>query len=100
MFGWRFIGHVYDIRSDSWCTLGREVFGTLSEAKSGCNVDPLCAMFVDVGGRGDNFFSCKNDAEIRSSMIGSRLYIKQGNICVVLYHRTTLCLDYLLYVYF
>ena len=59
---------------------------TLSEAKHRCNVDPLCAVVYDATGEGSGIFVlCNNDAAFKKSDAGSRLYIKQGNILVVLY---------------
>ena len=81
----------YEFRSNEKCSphRGSQFRGTLSEAKIRCNADPLCAIVYDEYGRGRRFFLCNNDAEIRTSSSGSRVYIKQGNRRVVLYHCTT-----------
>ena len=80
----------YEIKNNVYCYPYRDpVDQTLSEAKIRCNVDPLCAMVYDDGGRGSRFRLCDYDAATQPSGDGSRVYIKQGNRRVVLYHCTT-----------
>ena len=88
MFSLYFID--YELRNDSYCYPPRDpIDQALSEAKNRCNVDPLYAMLYDDGGRGRRFRLCNYDAATQPSGAGSRVYIKQGNRRVVLYHCTT-----------
>ena len=80
----------YEIRNNEYCIPRRDpIEQTLSEAKNRCNVDPLCAMVHDDSGTGTRFLLCDYDAATEPSGMGSRVYIKQGNRRVVLYHCTT-----------
>ena len=74
-----FIVDGYGIREFSWCSpKQKQVFPTLSDAKRQCSDDPSCTMFYDRVSAGNKFYLCNHGAEIKSSALGSLLYIKRS----------------------
>ena len=62
----------YVIIENAYCTPLITIYNTLSGAIQGC---PSCAMIFYDGGHKD-FSTCDDEAEIKVSKIGSRVYIK------------------------